>query len=211
MKTGASEGVKLVERVRLGERPDPVDWALAAAILALADAAERFEDAVRDLIEDREKSSNKARFIVRAHLVAEFSRILADAAAVARKRLSAYFAHRTTEDDSEPTEGEESGPEDHDTTAAYRPVTEAGSVLEAGGVSQDKAGAIGNAIEEVRAECGWLSRALDALVSSKPSDDEVLDFLSELEARFAEDLFSLQIKGRQQFLAAALDEAVARA
>lgn len=205
----ASEGVKLVERLRLGEAPEPVDWTLAAAILSLRDSATRFSDAARDLVEDREKSSSRARFVVRANLVAQLSRDLADSTAALQRRLKAYFSRRTTEEDPEPAgtgEGSVGA-----SSEAHQPTTETGAALESGGVASETAGALGNAIEEARIECGWLGGALEALLSSKPDEDETLDFLSELEARFREELFSVELRGKKQYVAGALEEAVGRA
>lgn len=208
--SSASEGVKLVERLRLGEKPEPVDWALAAAILALHDAAGRFSEAVKDLVDDREKASMRARFVVRANLVAQLSRNLADATTVLQQRLGAYFARRTTEEESESV-GPADSPHGGASLGESRHETESGAALEAGGVDPAIAAQLGNAIEDIRMECGWLAGAVDALLESKPGEDEVLDFLSEAEARFQDELFSIEVRGKKQFLAGALEDAVGEA
>ncbi|MER3395792.1 MAG: hypothetical protein C4319_03260 [Acidimicrobiia bacterium] len=212
-RQGPSRGVKLVERLRLGERPAPVDWALAAAVMELEDTAVRFTDSVEDLVEDRQKASNKARFIVRTHLVAQVLRQLADATAALQQRLQRYFAFRTAEED-EKTDNEEAptveGAESEVATGESLPCSETGAALKAGGVIPEVAEAIGNAVEEVRLECAWLFGSVQTLLSGKPSDEEVLDFLSELEARFHEELFKVEIAGKKKYISSALEDAVGR-
>ncbi len=212
--TRASEGVKLVERLRLGEAPEAVDWSLAAAILALKDAAARFSEAARDLVEDRDKYSKSARFVVRAHLVAQLLRQLADAAASMQQRLRAYFEYRTTEEDSEEesrSADQEAKPtEDAAADDEFRPQTEVGAALEAGGIPERIAGPLGNAIEVIRSDCGWLRSALETLLSTRPDEDEVLDFLSELEARFSEELSSFYLGGKKMYVSGALEDAIGK-
>ncbi len=204
----ASEGVKLVERLRLGDPPAPVDWALAAAIWATRDAARRFGAAGQDLVEDRDRYSNKARFVVRASLVAQSLRDLADCAAVLQRRLEAYFAYRTAEEESDPPSQEAQA---GSSGSGEGPESEVGKALEAGGVAAEVAGVLGDALEQVRLECAWLEGALEHILDSRPDEDEVLDFLSELEARFEEDLFSVESRGRKQYVSGAVEDAIAKA
>ncbi len=135
-------------------------------------------------------------------------RDLADCAAVLQRRLQAYFAYRTAEEESEPVEqeahaGSSGSGEGH--------VSEVGKALEAGGVAAEVAGVLGDALEQARLECAWLEGALEHLLDSRPDEDDVLDFLSELEARFAEDLFSVELRGRKQYVSGALEEAIGKA
>lgn len=97
----ASEAVKLVERLRLGDPAEPVDWLLASELASLCDRAQRFLDAVEDLRADAANYTRRNRFKVRLGILADCTRKLEESAARTFERLQRYFEYRTELDEDE--------------------------------------------------------------------------------------------------------------
>jgi hypothetical protein len=201
----ASLGTKLVERLRLGEHPEGFDWTLASALISLLDAARRFRESVEELIADSGNYSRRARFQTRLGLLAADAGTLLYACRRLQDRLSAYFSARTETVDDRPVGDDAVDPGSQSGGAPGAEVkSRCGEALVEGGVERSKASLVGNAVEQVLAECGWLESALSELVATKPSVEATLDFLAELEARFGEETFLLPGVSRKQTLEEAL-------
>lgn len=101
----ASEAVKLVERLRLGDPVQPVDWLLASELVSLCDRAQRFIDVVNDLRADAPNYTRRNRFKVRLGILADCTRKLEESAAQTFERLQRYFEYRTELDEDEEGSG----------------------------------------------------------------------------------------------------------
>lgn len=202
----AGEGVKLVERLRLGERPGQADWALASALLELRDAGAAYVAAAADLIEDRDKATKWLRFEVRVRLLALAAGRLEDAALIVTDRLSSYFEARAEDEGDEDVAAE--SPESSSDSADVAEETEMGVALEVGGIDAELAKDVGAVAERSRADSAWLVTSLADLVMSDPEEDAALDFCGEVEARFGSDNFAVSDDAA---LSGALDAAIAAA
>lgn len=201
----ASDGVRLVERLRLGERPLDPDWQLASAILSLRDAASGFLVSAGDLLEDRDKASKRLRFLVRIQLLALAADRLDTVIGALGRDLEAYFDLRAEDED------DDSDHDERDAASTRAPVesirNEVTVVLEAGGIAPEDAQAIGDTIESIRLDCAWLDESLATFVDSDPDVDRSLDYCGDLEARFTPEILEVANLGR---LAAALLSALDR-
>lgn len=181
-----SDGVRLIERLRLGERPLESDWRLAAAIVALKDASANFLVACNDLIDDRDNAHKHLRFLIRIQLLALASERLAEEIDATNKALTEYFDVRA-EDEAD----EDGGVEGKTEVLPEAPIddirNEISAVLGAGGFEERDAKVLGDLIETVRFDCSWFRDSLTEFVNAIPDVDKTLDFCSDIEARFVPD------------------------
>lgn len=203
----AGEGVKLVERLRLGEPPESPDWELASAILGLRDACTAYVAAAADLVDDRAKAASRQRFEVRARLLSRAAARIRLGAADVRSGLGSYFAVRAEEEapdfgsmseDSDGGEGDGDAGDGgvHDGGADGAPgsdvETELGAVFAAGGLAEPDAEVLGRAGEQIRSDAAWLATAVTGLIMEAPDHDSALDFCSEVESRFVDETFEVE-------------------
>lgn len=204
----ASDGVRLVERLRLGERPLEADWRLASSILQLRDAASGLLDAATDLIDDKEKARKRLRFQVRVELLALAVERLEAVVAALSEDLNSYFDLRAEEDEGDHGELHEEGDRASNPEAPVEAIrNEITVVLEAGGIYESDAKALGDTLETMRLDCAWLMEGLTRFVESDADIDRTLDFCGDIEARFSPGMFEVVDQG---ILAPALRNAMDR-
>lgn len=211
----ASDGVRLVERLRLGERPLEADWALASTIIQLRDAASGFLDAANDVIEDRDKAGKRLRFLVRIELLSAAATRLEVVVDGLTESLNSYFelraedaAEDAVDDASDDGKSDQKGSAVPSTAAPVETIrNEITVVLEAGGIEESDAKAIGDTSETLRLDCAWLIESLAGFVASDADVDVSLDFCGDIEARFSPAMFDVGGRGR---LAQALQSAMDR-
>lgn len=206
----ASDGVRLVERLRLGERPLEADWRLASSILQLRDAASGLLDAANDLVDDKDKAKKRLRFQVRVELLVLAAERLEVVVGGLSEDLDSYFDLRAEDEDDDGDDGE-SDDEGGVASTAEAPVetirNEITVVLEAGGIDESDAKALGDTCETLRLDCAWLIESLTSFVESDADVDRSLDFCGDIEARFSSAMFEVAGRGR---LAPALRSALDR-
>lgn len=207
----ASDGVRLVERLRLGERPLEADWRLASSILQLRDAASGLLEAASDVVGDRDKAAKRLRFQIRIELLSLAVERLEVAVGGLSEDLDSYFDLRAEDEDDGEDDGGDSEGEGGAASNTEAPVetirNEITVVLEAGGIEESDAKALGDTSETLRLDCAWLIESLTSFVASDADVDRSLDFCGDIEARFSAAMFEVAGRGR---LAPALRSAMDR-
>ncbi|RIK08999.1 MAG: hypothetical protein DCC49_07675 [Acidobacteria bacterium] len=182
----ASDGVRLVERLRLGERPTEADWRLASSILQLRDAATGSLDAANDLVGDKDKAGKRLRFQVRVELLILAIERLELVVGGLKSDLDSYFEARAEDEDDSDDDSDDRGGEVASAEAPVETIrNEMTVVLEAGGIEESDAKALGDTLENLRLDCAWLIESLAGFVDSDADIDASLDFCGDIEARFS--------------------------
>lgn len=172
--------------MRLGERPTEADWRLASSILQLRDAATGSLDAANDLVGDKDKAGKRLRFQVRVELLILAIERLELVVGGLKSDLDSYFEARAEDEDDSDDDSDDRGGEVASAEAPVETIrNEMTVVLEAGGIEESDAKALGDTLENLRLDCAWLIESLAGFVDSDADIDASLDFCGDIEARFS--------------------------